>query len=818
MSELRHAFRSMMRAPAFTATAVLSLALAIGAATSVFSLLNAVALRELAVRDPRQLVAIENERPGESQLALMFPAFEMIAARQQVFSSLIAYWGDGIFNVEANGVLVRGDVWTVTSNFYSELGIQPHAGRLLVESDENLATRTPQMVAVLGYGIWQREFGGNTSIIGQTVKIEGIPFTIVGIGPRGFTAFGITSEPDVTVPLTAAPRLMPGPTVDRFANLKSRWVSVVGRLKPGVTMAQADAQLQGQWIGIREATLAPDLNAKDRDRAMATALHLTSAARGKDYFLRGRFTTPLYAILSVAGLMLLIACVNLASLLVSRAAARSGELSVRLALGAGRWRIARQMITEGLLLSIMAAALGVVFAGWTSQAIATMMTRDYLVPSVMDVRPDLRVLTFAAMCAIAAGVLFSVVPALRVGRGDPALALRQGARTLATTGRTGKILIVAQVALSLVLLMDAGLLVRTLQGLRSINFGFTSTNLMVAGLFPRPDGYANIDIDQYYPQLAGRLASVAGVDAVGFSKMRIGTTDANKPFASPVGSENTTPVDLGRVGPGFFSVLKVPIEQGREFQWTDNSKSRRVAIVSRSIATRLFGGDALGRHIRVGDDPKRADLEIVGITPDARLFEPRTPQVSSVFVPMLQDGAAAAEWGEVIVRGGPGGVALADLRDAIQSMGRESIMTYRTLQRVADRAILQEMIAGWIGGFFGALALLLAAVGLYGLMAYAIAQRQKEIGIRMALGAQRAEVVTMVMRETMVLVGVGLLIGVPAALGAGRFVSSLLVGLTPTDPVTLGSIAVLLLAIGLLAGYVPGRRASRTDPGEVLRQ
>ena len=811
----------MLRAPAFTATAVLSLGLAIGAATSVFSLLNAVVLRELPVRDAGQLVALETKKPGEiNEAPLSFPMFELVAARQQVFSSLIGYWGDGVFNVEANGSLVRGDVWSVTGNFYSELGIQAHAGRLLIDGDETLASRTPQMVAVLGYGIWQREFGGSTSIIGQTVRIEGIPFTIVGIAPKGFTAFGITTEPDVTVPLTVAPRLMPGPQVERFANMKSRWVSVVGRLKPGITLAQANAQMQGQWIDIRTATLAQDLTGKDRDAAMSTALLVTSAARGKDYFLRSRFTTPLYAILGVAGLMLLIACVNLASLMVSRAAARSQELAVRLAIGASRWRVARQMITEGLLISILAAVLGVVFASWTSQAIATMMTRDYLVPSVMDVTPDLRVLAFASACAIAAGVLFSVVPALRVGRNDPALALRQGTRTLSTTGRTGKVLIVAQVALSLVLLMDAGLLVRTLQQLRSIDLGFESTDVVLAALYPAPDGYRGIDADKYYPQLAERVAGVPGVGAVGFARNRIGTADPMKPLVAPAlaAPGEGVPADLGRVGPGYFDVLRIPLLQGRAFEGRDNSQARRVAIVGEGLASQLFGGDAIGRHIRFGDDPKRADLEIVGVVRDARLFDPRNPKVMNLFVPMLQEGPGMAQWSDLLVRSSGAGINLVDLRHAIQGEGRETITAYRSIQRVIDRAILQERITGWIGGFFGALALLLAAIGLYGLMAYAIAQRRKEIGIRMALGAQRGEVVMMVVRETMVLVGVGLLIGVPAALGAGRFVSSLLVGLTPTDPITLGSIAVLLIGIGLFAGYIPGRRASRTDPGEVLRQ
>ena len=808
----------MRRTPAFTAIAVLSLGLAIGAATSVFSLLNAVVLRELPVHDPAGLVAIETKRPSENEAPLTYPAFELLAARQQVFSSLIGYWGDGIFNVEADNVLVRGDVWAVTGNFHAELGVQPAAGRLLIEADENLTARSAQMVAVLGYGIWQREFGGDRSIVGRAVKVEGIAFTIVGIAPRGFTGFGITSEPDVTIPLTAAARLMPGTPEARFANRQSRWVSVVARLRPGLTLAQAESQLQGQWIDIRASTMAPDLAGKDLDAARATTLLVTSAARGKEWFLRSRFTTPLFIVLGVAGLMLVIACVNLASLMLSRAAARSQELSVRLALGAGRWRLARPMITEGVLLSMLAAALGVLFAGWTSQAIATLMTRDYLVPSVLDVAPDLRVLVFAGVAAILAGVLFSIVPALGAGRHDPAHMLKQSARTLASTGRTGQVLIVAQVALSLVLLMDAGLLVRTLQQLRFIEFGFTSRHVVLSGLFPVPDGYRGVDVDRYYPQLAERIARVPGVASVGFSKHRIGTANPSRPVVASIGDDRGgAAADFGRVGPGFFDVLGIPLIQGRAFSWTDNSTSRRVAVVSRRLATKLFGGDAIGRHIRIGDAAARADIEIVGVVGDARVFDPRNPHTASVYVPMLQEGTATAQWSDLIVRSAGGDVKFVDLRSAVQALGRESIISSRPLTRVIDRAILQERVTAMIGGFFGGLALLLAGIGLYGLMAYAVTQRRREIGIRLALGAERGAVVKMVVRETMMLVGIGLAIGIPAALAAGRFVSALLVGLTPTDSITLIAIATLLIAIGLLAGYVPGRRASRTSPTEALR-
>jgi predicted permease len=815
--DVRHAMRVMRRAPAFTAIAILSLSLGIGANAAVFALLNAVVLRKLPVPEPDRLVALATVRPGGNEGGFSFPAFEELARAQQVFSSLVGYWGDGVFNVEADGVLVRGDVWAVTGNFYSALGVSPFAGRLLVDDDVNLAARTPAMVAVLGYGVWQREFGGDLSIIGRTVRVESATFTIVGIAPRRFTAVGITSEPDVTIPLTAVPQIAGGTPLERFTTLRSPWVSAIGRLRRDRSLADARAQFTALWPRIRAAAVPPEYVGKEREDFLATRLDVTSGARGKEYFLRSRFTGPLYIVLGVAGLVLLIACVNLASLMLSRAAARGHEMSVRLALGASRWRLARQLITEGLFLSATAGVGGLVFAAWSSRALATLMTRDYLVPSVLDVSPDGRVLAFTAAVAVVAGVLFSLVPAWRVTRQDPAVMLQQSARTVAGAGRTGRLLIVTQVALSVVLLMDAGLLVRTLQQLRALDLGFRRDGVVMAGLFPRPDGYTKFDPDRYYPELVQRIAAMPGVRDAALTRARPGFLDPKPLVEATTNAGGGVAAGFGRIGPRVFDVLDVHLLAGRDFSWQDDSRARRVAIVSRSLAARLFaGGDAIGRRIRIGADPRRRDLEVVGIVNDVRMFDPRDPSPFSVYVPMLQEGEAS-KWGDLLIRTEGVPLPVAELRRAVQSLGRESIATYRPLQRVIDRAILQERVIAMLAGFFGALALLLAAIGLYGLMAYSVAERRREIGIRVALGAQRGEVVGMVLRETMTLVIAGIAIGaLPALLGA-RLVGSLLYGLAPTDGATLAGIAVMLMMVGALAGYLPGRRASRVNPMEALR-
>jgi len=810
----------LRRNPAFTAIAVLSLALAIGANTGVFALLNAVVLRELDVRRSEQLVSVTTLRRDGVEGGLSFPMFEEVSRRQRVFSTLIAHHGGGIFNVAANGAIYRLDLWPVSGNFYSDLGITPHIGRLIEERDDNLSARTAEMVVVLGYGVWQREFGGDASVVGRTLKIEGVPFTIIGVGPKGFTAFGITSEADVAIPLSAYPLVtathVPGPPMQRFSDRKSRWVDVVGRLRDGVSLEEARAQLTTEWPAIVRDTTPSGLDAAQLDEFNATRLAVTSAARGQDFFLRTRFTRPLYVVLAVAGMMLLIACVNLASLMLSRVAAHRHELSIRMALGASRWRMARQILAEGLLLSSIGAGGGVLFAAWTSEAIKSIMTRDYFVPSVLRVSPDGRVLAFASAVAVLAGILCSVLPAWWATRPQCGEALRGSSRSAAGTGRTGKTLIVVEVALSLVLLTDSALLVRTLQQLRSTDFGFRTEAVTMAQLFPRPDAYTNLDDARYYPDLIGRIAALPGVRDAALFRTPPGLESKQRVVPAEASGSEVTAV-LGIVGPQFFRTIDIPLVRGRDVAWSDAAHSTHVAIVSRSLAARMFPHeDAIGRRIRLRDTPEAGELEIVGVVGDVRFANPRSPSPYAVYLAILQH-EYSGRWGEVLVRGAGGRVPEADVRRAVASAGREQVTMYRTLGQVTDRTIVQERVTAMIAGFFGVLALALCAIGLYGLMAYAVTQRTRELGIRMALGAERRGVLAMTVRETMMLVAIGLATGLPLALMAGRVVSGLLFGLTPTDPVSLGATVLLLLGVGLLAGYLPGRRASRVEPMVALR-
>src|SRR5208282_5179469 len=528
--DLRFGARVLRKSPAFTSIAILSLALAIGANATVFSLLNALLLRELPVRRPSALVSVSAlfpDRGGESS-PLSLPMLREFSQRQQVFSSLFGWWGDGIFNVETNGALSQDDIWAVTGNFYSELGVSPFAGRLLSPEDGGLNDAAPSLVAVLGHGFWQRHYGGDLSVLGKSIRIEGVPFTVVGIMRPGFTGMSIDTEPDLTIPLMASNLLVP----TEFKEIDDRkrfWISAAGRLKDGVTQEQARAQLEALWPAVQSATLPSEFTSEEQQKFLVARLKVESIARGKEWFLRAHFTRPLYILMGVTGLILLVACANLASLMLARAGARSQEMSVRVALGAGRGRLVRQMFTEGLLLSAAGAAAGIFLAYHGSRALLNFMMQDYLVPPALNINPDLHVVTFTSVVTVLTGFLFSVVPAWRAARQDPAAFLQQNSRTLGSgAGPWGKFLVCSQVALSLVLVMGASLFARSLGKVRSIDLGFRSQNVLVAELFPVPNGYTNLHDDVYYPELIRRVAGLPGVRSASFSNFRPGSSFGSK--------------------------------------------------------------------------------------------------------------------------------------------------------------------------------------------------------------------------------------------------------------------------------------------------
>ena len=573
------------------------------------------------------------------------------------------------------------------------------------------------------------------------------------------------------------------------------------------------------WPAVREAALPPAYTGPRRDDFLSIGLDVASASKGNETSLRRRYVQPLVILLAIASLVLLIACTNVASLLLSRASVRRHEIGVRLALGASRWRVGRQLVTEGVLLSLAGAAGGVMLAFWACAEITRIVFDEFLYPVVFDGRPDMNVIAVTTVVAIAVGILCSALPAWRGTRGTAAEALQTEGRTFSVSGRAGRLLVGTQLALSLVLLTTAGVLVRSLSELRALKTGIErSDDVFVA--YPgaaHPGAYDGIDNDTYYPQVLRRIEALPGVTRASVSLLKPGAGGGPRDAVVRFGeTQEAAGVVATRspVAPGFFAAVGIPVVQGRDFDWRDNSQGLRVTILSQSLAGRLFGdADPVGQRVRVGLDPSRDALEVIGIAADARLYDLKSTDVFAAYTPALQDQDASFKC--FVIRGD--NVSYAALKEAVESLGRERLGNMVTLQYITDRSLLLERLTAMMSSFFGALVLLLAGVGLFGLMSYAVAQRRREIGIRMALGADRRRVVRDVVRDGLTVTLAGLAVGVVAALAAVRVVETLLFGVTPQDPLTLAGAVASLIAIALLACFVPASRAARVDPVIALR-
>ena len=821
LQDLHYGLRMLRKSPGFTAVAVLTLGLGIGANTAIFSLLDGLVLRDLSVSYPEQLVRFGAHVPGSDYAALSLPMFQDLSRGQKVFSGTFAWWGDIVFNVEMDGTLAQADVWGVDNNFYPELGAVPEIGRFFDSEDENLAATAAAQVAVVNYGFWQSHYGGAPDVIGKILKIEGIPFTIIGVTRKGFSGMSAVVEMEVTLPLPARQLFGGEPDMQKYLQRRAaRWLQAAGRLKSGVTLEQARANLDSLWPAIRQEMVPDDKAYADLGRFRELQLKVESGARGAS-LVRNRFSKPLYIVLAISGLVLLVACVNLANLMLARAASRSHEMAVRTALGAGRARIVRQMLTESVMLSVAGTLAGRVFAHWASHAISGFILGEiYSVPAALNLAPDSRILGVTAATAILTGVLFGLAPAWRATREDPNAALQRGSRTLRKgAGRLGGRLIITQVALSFVLLVGCGLFVRTLKKLREANPGFRTHSLLDVSLSPKPNGYKNLDLVSYYRQLTNRIADVPGVESAAIMQTKFGNVLEWTERVRITGSHTEGfEGDFEMATPEFFETAGITLLRGRGFDWHDDDHAPSVAIVSQNFAEKLFPkGDAMGQHLDVMNARNWRNLRIIGVVSNASLYDIRKVQVPTVYLPSMQYRDFMG-WPKVLVQTSLSpAVITGALRQAVESLGHEYIFSIKTVRQNIDRSILQERITAMLSAFFGGLALLLAAIGLYGLMAYAVAQRTREIGIRMALGAERTGVLKMVLRETLTLVGAGLAIGLPCALAATRLIGRVLYGLSPNDPVTLAWVVGALLAVGALAGYLPARRAMRVDPMVALR-
>jgi predicted permease len=816
IDDIRLAWRRLRKSPSFTLVAILTLALGSGANTAIFTLLHALIFRDLAVRNPDELVQLSMVMRNGQAIGLSFPAFRQIERDSpDMFSALIAWTGGMLLPAETNREPSPANVWMVTGNFHSELGAIPALGRLLSPADANLETVSGASVAVLGYDFWQRRFGGDSAVVGRSVNVAGVPFTIVGVSTRGFRGLSRTAEADITLPITAQQLIFGGGFV-QWERGNIFWVNVVGRRRPAVSAEEVRAKLTTMWPNVLAATMPADFSGIRRETFLANRLIVDTVTAPAERVLRRQFTRPFLVVMGIALFVLVIACVNLASLMVARMISRRHEIGVQLALGASRWRVARPVLTEGLIVSMAGAACGLMAAAPVSRAVAAMLFPYPLnLPASLNTTPDFQILSLTAALGIGTGLLFAAIPAWLASRREPLVLFREE-RTVSASGRLGRWLIASQVALCMVLVIDAGLLVRSLGHLRGMSPGFVADGVMAASLTPRSGPPRDSRNDgTYASRIITETTSLPGVQDAAASAFIPGAGFSLIEFVSavPAPSGENIAATFSAVSPGFFQLLRIPLLQGRDFNWNDGEGAQPVTIVSRALARRIFGDrDPVGQFIRIGVLPHRQRLQVIGVVGDVRLYDIKDPNVYAAFTPQAQDRPGYAS--TLLVRGT---VSVRDLARAVASFGHEHVLMAESLENIRDRALLAQRVTAILAAFLGALALLLAAIGVYGLMSYQVRERTRELGIRFALGATPRRVIGTVVARGAGTAAIGLAFGFVAAWISVRLVRSLLFGVTEHDTVTLASATVLLATVIALACVVPAGRAARVDVVDVLR-
>ena len=825
IQDLRYGVRMLRRSPGFTAIAVLSLALGIGANTAIFQLLDAVRLRSLPLRDPQALaeVRIEDMTGARGSFSYSYnavtnPIWEQIRDRQQSFSG-IAAWGKAGFNLAQGGEVRNAKALWVSGNFFNVLGVAPALGRAFTAADDTRGCSAPGVV--ISNSFWQREYGGDKSVVGRKLTLANHPFEIIGVTPPSFYGLEVGQTFDLAVPVCAE-AIVAGKN-SRLDSGTSWWLMVTGRLKPGWSLERASAELRAMSPSLFESTLAPNYPKANVDNYRNFKLQAVAAGGGYSV-LRENYERPLWLLLAIAGLVLLIACANLANLLLARASAREREMAVRQAVGASRGRLVRQLLVESLLLAVVGAALGALLAQGLSQfLVGFISTADDKV--FLDLAPDWRLLAFAAGVAAVTCILFGLTPALRATRIEPGAAMKASGRGL-TAGRERfslrRALVVIQVALSLVLVASALLFSRSLNKLLAVDAGFRQEGILVAGA-----AFARLDVpaDRRRPlrqEMLDRIRAIPGVEAAAETNVvpLSGESTGNNVWLEGGDSSNSMNSSFSRIGPDYFKTLGTPFLAGRDFDEHDTANGTRVAIVNETFARKLLNGaNALGQRFRreaTPNDPETV-FEIVGMVKDTKYGDLREEFVPIAFLADAQEPVAGSGTQFMIRSNLPQAEITAAVKRVLAEINPGINITFYGFKKMIEESLLRDRLMATLSGFFGLLALLLASIGLYGILSYGVVSRTKEIGIRMALGAQSREVLTLILREAVLLVLIGVVVGLPIVFAATRFASTLLFGLTPTDPLSLTLAGVLLFAVALFAGYIPARRATKVDPLVALR-
>lgn len=826
-TDLRLALRGLRRHPLFTTIAVLSLALGIGANTAIFTLIDQILLRQLPVAAPEQLVMLYQEGPhnGSNMGARMhsYPLYQDLQQRADPLAEVLCRRLVPA-SVSIGNRTERLDAELVSGNYFTMLGVRPAVGRVF-NSREDDQVYAGHPVVVLSYGYWVSRFARDPGVVGTTIRVNDYPMTIVGVSAEGFAGLDPAQSPQIRVPVLMKPVLLPDWTWLHMDDRRARWVQIFGRLKPGYTVETARGPLQGLFTQIRgyEATLpaAKDWSPYSRDRFLKGRLQVTSAAIGYSP-LRNDFSTALVVLMCMVGLVLLIACANVANLLIARGFMRQKEMAMRLSLGASRGRLVRQLLVESLVLSAAGGLAGLALSAALTRGLLALVPSDGQ-PLLVSARPDLRILGFTLALSLVTGIVFGLLPALRASRPDPWTTLKDTMGSIAGSGGSlflRKGLVTIQVALSFLLLFGAGLFVKSLQNLKTTDTGVAAQNLVSFQLSPALSGYDDQRAQLLNRALLERIRTAPGVTAAAYAAVPILAGDE---WDSSTSVEGHTPKDgedmqafMNALSPGYFETMKIPFLEGRDFTSMDAVEEPRVAIVNRRFAEHFFPGrSAVGKHLGPGVGPRtKLTIEIIGVVADALYEGPREGVRRQVFVP---------NWGRrgvvFYVRAQTGSASVASIiRNEVRRLDASMpVYGMKTLEAQLDETLLTDRLIAMLSAGFGLLATLLASVGLYGVMAFVVARRRKELGIRLALGAQPGLVIWLVMREVLLLLAVGLAIGLPAALALGRLVSTQLYGIAPHDPQIAIWTMVLLAVVSAAAGLIPAHRASRIDPILALR-
>ena len=844
--DLRYAFRTMAANRLFTLLAVSSLALGIGANTAIFSFMDSILLRSLPVADPESLVVLnwhtrqvardgvmhgmsgttwDDPKTGTTAGIFPYPAFEIFRKNDALFSSVFGHCG--YWQVENMNVLVKGQAelangWDVSGDFFRGLAVVPAAGRLILPGDDRPGAPP---VAVASYGFSQRRFGSAANAVGQAILINKLPFTVIGVTPPQFFGVDPSALPDMYLPMHTNELLGAGHQYgfrpEDYLEPNYYWVNVMARLRPGVSMAQAQAALAPalhQWV----ASTAHNA----RERADLPELVVREGATGLDT-LRRLYSKPLFMLMTLVGLILALACANVANLMLARAAARRREMAIRLSVGAGRARVIRQLLTESVLVASLGGAVGVLFAIWGMRFL-TVLLGNGNENFARHAELNWHVLAAAAALSLLTGIVFGLAPALESTRVDVVSTLKETRAGRPNTSRAlrgwglSRPLMAGQIAITLVMLVAAGLFVRTLTNLHSINLGFNRENLLLFRLDARKAGHKSPEIAEFYAELRRRFSAIPGVRSASLSRSSLLGGEHGREISVPGQPANESNRFL-TVGPAFFFTMQIPILAGREFDERDRPGSTAVAVINQAfVKANLAGRSPLGQRLILheGDAGKRTghEMEIVGVTRDARYGNLKRAVPPVVYVLYSQGHPEPDEMVYELRTAGDPLQYVQAVREIVHAADEQvPVSEIRTQAADIDRTIYREIIFAELCSAFAVLALVIACVGLYGTVSYNVERRTGEIGIRMALGAQRGEVVRMVLREVLALAGVGLAIGMAAALGASKFVTSFLYGMKPNDPLALAAAVAILLGAALLAGYAPARKASRIDPMAALR-